>query len=114
MIAELTPFFTWIGYVLIPLLNVLGFGAESAAIASTIWSGVAEVTLPAILINGASEIACFYVTVVACCQIVFLSESIPAMLETNVPVKVPKLLLVFLIRTILAMILTAPIAHILF
>lgn len=114
MIAELTPIFTWIGYILVPLLQVLGFGAESGAIASTIWSGVAEVTLPPILINGASEIAAFYVTVVACCQIVFLSESIPAMLETNVPMKVPKLLLVFLIRTILAMIITAPIAHILF
>lgn len=116
LIAYVTPIFTWIGYPLVPLINLLGFGAESTALAGSIWSGVAEVTLPAILVNsaGASDMGRFFVTLVACCQIVFLDESIPAMLETNVPVKVGKLLITFVIRTIFAIIVGGILVQIIF
>lgn len=117
LIAHYTPIFDWIGMIILPLLKLLRI-PDAVEIASSFFVGIAEMFLPVLLIsdkiNVISEAARFLVVVVSQVQIIFFSDSAVVMLALKMPVSVKDLVIIFIERTIVAIIITAPIMHLLF
>ena len=77
---------------------------------------IAEIALPAIIISGADvdPMAVFFVCTLSSVQIIFFTESANAMLESDIPLTVRDLVVVFLLRTLVAMPMVALATHLLF
>jgi nucleoside recognition membrane protein YjiH len=69
--------------------------------------------LPALLVAEAALVTKFVIGVVSVASILFFSASIPCVLSTDIPISLPKLVFIWFQRTILALILTTPIAYLL-
>jgi nucleoside recognition membrane protein YjiH len=107
--AEYTPLFDALGLVLYPFAWLARL-PEPMLAAKAIAAGLSEMYLPAILLKGADVITRFVAAVVSVSQIVFLSASVPCILATSIPLSLRDLLIVWLQRTVLSILLTAPIA----
>ncbi|GAB6143811.1 YjiH family protein [Desulfocicer niacini] len=115
MLASYTPVFDWLGVPVAPLLNLLGL-PDADAIASTVLVSITEIALPIIIASGAkvSTMSLFFVCTLSTVQVIFFTESANAMLEADIPLKLWELVVIFLIRTLLAIPLVAIAAHIVF
>lgn len=117
IIAENTPIFQWIGNLFVPLLNILKV-PNAAEIAPSFPVGIAEMFLPVLLIADKVEVlhigARFLVTCVSISQIIFFSETVVVMLSAKLPLKLWELVVVFIERTILAIIIGSVFMRILF
>lgn len=114
-ISSYTPFFQWIGRPMVPYLELMGLpNAEVIAPATLV--GIAEIALPVMTIAGqnVAPISIFFVIVLSTVQIIFFTESANAMMQSDLGLKFPELVLIFLIRTLIAIPIVAAIAHILF
>ncbi|MBO8163471.1 MAG: YjiH family protein [Brevibacillus sp.] len=112
VLAEFTPVFDLIGYLFYPFTLLLQIpepllAAKAAAIE------IAEMFLPALLVANAPLITKFVIGVLSVSAILFFSATIPCILSTEIPISIPKLLVIWLERTILTLIITAPIAYLL-
>jgi nucleoside recognition membrane protein YjiH len=109
VLAEFTPVFDWIGYIFYPFTWALQIPEPLlAAKASAI--EIAEMFLPALLVVDAPLVTKFIIGVVSVSSILFFSATIPCILSTEIPLKIPQLLLIWLERTILTLIFVTPIA----
>lgn len=110
-----TPLFTWLGYPLIPVLNLLGI-PDAAMAAPSVFIGIVEVSLPGILIGGSTAAAQtrFFVALLSIVQIIFFSEAGNAILGSGIPLNVQRLVVIFLVRTAVAIPLVAGLTHILY
>ncbi len=115
IVGVYTPVFTWIGQPMIPLLNLFGI-PDAAIIAPATLVGILEIAMPALVIagQGVSQAACFFIIVLSTVQVVFFTESANAIMESDIPLGAGKLVIIFLVRTILAIPLVALFTHILF
>lgn len=115
LIAEYTPIFDILGKPMVPYLNLLGI-QNASEIASCTIIGLTDMTLPVMLAAGknVAESTMFFVIVLSAIQVIFFSESANAMLEVDVPLSAPELILHFFIRTIIAMPLIAIATKLLF
>lgn len=117
IIAEYTPFFTWIGKLFVPLLELLKI-PNAAEIAPSFPIGIAEMFLPVLLIADKVELinvgARFMVAAVSMVQIIFFSETIVVMMATKLPIKLHELVICFLERTIIAIPIAAIFMHLMF
>ncbi len=112
VLAEFTPLFDWLGYLFYPVTLLLQIPEPLlAAKASAI--EIAEMFLPALLVTGAPLITKFIIAVVSVSSILFFSATIPCILSTDIPISIPKLLVIWLERTILTLIFTTPLAFLL-
>ena len=99
VVAEYTPFFTWLSYPLIPLLEFMELPEASAA-APALLVGFAEMFLPAVLASGIeSELTRFVVIVVSISQLIYMSEVGVLIMKTRIPLNFGNLVQIFLIRT---------------
>lgn len=77
--------------------------------------GIAEMFLPVLIIankiNEIPEMSRFFICVVSMVQIIFFSETGTVMLTTKLPVKFKELVLLFFMRTLIAMPFAALAAH---
>lgn len=115
VLAYNTPLFQWIGTPLIPVLRLLGI-PDAAKIAPSVLIGLVEISLPSILIAGqqvAVESA-YFIVQLSIVQIIFFSEAGNAILSSRIPLSAGKLVLLFLVRTTIAMPLVAILTHLLF
>ncbi|QVQ51847.1 YjiH family protein [Spiractinospora alimapuensis] len=113
LIAEHTPLFTWLGRPLEPVIALLGIpDADTVAPASLI--GISEVFLPALLSTELAIQARFFVAVLSLSQILFLSATIPLLLELDIPIRLRDCLVLFLLRTLIAIPIIAAITHVVF
>ncbi|MGL6108391.1 YjiH family protein [Romboutsia sp.] len=108
LLAEYTPLFDILGYVLYPVTYLLSFlGLENpllVAKASTL--SLAEMFLPAILIGESLNVLTRYViAVISISSILFFSASIPCMLSTEIPFKVKDFIIIWFQRVVLSLIL---------
>ncbi|MDF0725577.1 YjiH family protein [Cytobacillus sp. S13-E01] len=111
VLAEFTPVFDIIGYIFYPFTFLLQIPEPLlAAKASAI--EIAEMFLPALLVVDAPMITKFVVAVVSVSAILFFSALIPCILSTDIPISIPKLLVLWIERTILTLIIATPIAYI--
>ncbi len=105
----------------------LGFFAvlvESAGILDhygdvVLWSfilGLAEVALPSAFISGlgVAPAAAFFVVTVTALQIIMFSNSAVSIMESDIPLNAGKLVIIFFLRTLIAMPLVAIVTHIIF
>lgn len=115
LVSTYTPFFTWVGKPMIPYLELMRL-PDAAAIAPATLVGIAEIALPALTIAGQSiaPMSIFFVIVLSTVQIIFFTESANAMLQADMGLKFLELVLIFLIRTVIAIPIVAIFAHMLF
>ena len=115
ILAKYTEIFTWLGIVFQPIIQVLQI-PDAARIAPSMPIGIAEMFLPVLLIAGEaaiiSEQARFFVALVSILQMIFFSETASVMLATRLPVKFKEIILLFFMRTLIAMPLAAIATHI--
>ncbi|GAK13628.1 YjiH family protein [Geomicrobium sp. JCM 19039] len=113
LIAEYTPVFQWIGKPMEPLIMLLGIpDAHLVAPASLV--GIAEMFLPALFVVEAAVEAKFFIAVLSLSQVLFFSAVIPLLMEVDVPVTLKDMLILFVLRTLIAMPIIALITHIVF
>lgn len=113
-LAFYTPTFTVLGAIFYPLMWVLRFedpwfASEAVAI------GLAELFLPATLAAGdGSEVLRFTVAVTSISQVFFFSSMVPAVLATDIPLAIWKMVVIWFYRVIFTVLLTVPIAYLIF
>ena len=116
ILAKYTPVFQWLGTVFQPIIQILQI-PDAAMIAPSMPIGIAEMFLPVLLIAGDIEIlseqARFFVCLVSILQMIFFSETASVILATKMPVKFKEVILLFFIRTLIAMPLAALATHLL-
>ncbi|HEY4553076.1 MAG TPA: YjiH family protein [Bacillaceae bacterium] len=113
VLATYTPLFDIAGYIFYPLTWALQLpepllAAKAAAIS------ISEIFLPALLVTGAGVMTKFIVAVLSVSSILFFSAIIPCILATDIPISVPKLVVIWFERVILTLLIITPIAYILF
>ena len=116
LIATYTPVFDYLGYLVEPVIQLTQL-PDAAAIAPTVLISIAEIALPAIIIAGVDNVdpmTVFFVCTLSTVQIIFFTESANAMLESDIPLSVLELVVIFLIRTAIAIPLVAIGTHLIF
>lgn len=114
LIAEYTPFFTWLGMPFIPLLTLLQV-PEAAAAAPSIVVGFADMFLPAILGSGIeSELTRFVIACLSVTQLIYMSEVGGLLLGSKLPISFRDLVLIFLLRTFISLPIIVFMAHLFF
>ncbi|GAB3348400.1 YjiH family protein [Chromohalobacter beijerinckii] len=114
-LATYTPVMDYLGVLVEPYLTLFNL-PDVGAIAPTVLVAITEVALPSIIIasQDVSTMSVFFVCTLSLVQIVFFTESANAMLEADIPLSLVDLILIFIIRTIIAIPLVALAAHIIF
>lgn len=114
IVAEYTPFFEWIGKPFVPLLGLMGV-PEAADASVSILVGFADMFLPAILSSGIeSEMTRFIIACLSVTQLVYMSEVGGLILGSKLPIRFKDLVLIFILRTAIALPLIVLIAHFIF
>lgn len=114
ILAEYTPIFSILGTPFEPYLRLLGV-PEAAEAAQLMVVGFADMFLPAIL--GAdieSEMTRFVVATMSVTQLIYMSEVGGLLLGSKIPVNILDLIIIFLLRTIIALPIVVGVAHLLF
>ncbi|WP_082235244.1 YjiH family protein [Halobacillus massiliensis] len=112
VLAEFTPLFDILGYIFYPFTLLMQVPEPLlAAKASAI--EIAEMFLPALLAADAPLITKFVIGTVSISAVLFFSALIPCILSTEIPVSLPKLIVIWIERTILTIIIVTPIAYLL-
>ncbi|AMQ08641.1 YjiH family protein [Sporosarcina psychrophila] len=110
VLAEYTPIFDWIGYIFYPFTLALQL-PEPMLIAKASALGIAEMFLPALLVTESVLIVKFVVAVVSISGIIFFSAFIPCVVSTEIPISIPQLVMLWVVRVILTLIIVTPIAY---
>ncbi|WP_341356418.1 YjiH family protein [Rossellomorea sp. y25] len=114
VIAEYTPFFTYLGKPFEPILTIMQVPEASEA-AQTMVVGFADMFLPAVIGSGIeSELTRFVIACVSVTQLIYMSEMGGLLLGSKLPVSIIDLILIFLIRTCITLPIVVVIAHIIF
>lgn len=112
ILAKFTPVFDIVGYVFYPFTWILQLpDALLAGKAAAV--GIAEMFLPAVLVVNAALVTKFVIAVVCVSTIIFFSATVPCILSTSIPITLTQILVIWLERTILSIIITAPLAFLL-
>lgn len=114
IIAEYTSFFTIIGSPFVPILEWMQI-PEAVRASETILIGFADMFLPSILISDVeSELTRFIIGALSISQLIYLSEVGGVILGSKIPVSLPKLFMIFLIRTIIVLPIIVIMGHLIF
>lgn len=113
VLAEFTPIFDWIGYIFYPFTYILQL-PEPMLVAKASALGIAEMFLPALLVVKSGMIVKFVIAVVSISSIIFFSAVVPCIVATEIPISIPKLIVIWVQRVILTLIIVTPIAFMLF
>lgn len=115
VLAEYTSVFRILGKPFEYVLQVLQI-PEAAEAAQTMVVGFADMFLPVILAEGVitSPVTLFTIAVISVIQLIYMSEVGGLILGTKIPLNIFHLLVIFLLRTIIALPIVAGIAHLLF
>lgn len=107
-----TPVFDWIGMPMIPYLQLCQV-PNAAEVASATLVGITEIAMPVMTIAGKAlaPAAIFFVIVLSTVQIIFFTESANAMMKADMGLKFGQLVVIFLIRTVIAIPIVSIFAH---
>lgn len=101
IIAEFTPFFTWIATPFAFYLQLFGV-PEAVAASPAAVAGFADMFLPAILVTGLPEITRFIIGVLSITQLIYMTEVGVVILQSELDLNFGDLLIIFLERTIIS------------
>lgn len=108
-----TPIFKFLGAPLVPLLELARIPDASAA-APGLFAGFMDQYMPAVVAGGIdSELTSFVLAGLSVTQLIFMSEVGVIMLRSKLPIGFSDLVLVFLLRTLIALPLLIAAAHLL-
>lgn len=113
VLAKYTPVFDILGYVFYPVTWALQI-PEPLLVAKAAALGVSEMFLPAALVAGSAMSVKYVVAVVCVSQIIFFSAMVPSLVATEIPVSVPRLLVLWFERVVLSLVLAIPVGLLLF
>lgn len=113
LLAEYTPVFTLLGYTLYPFTLLLGL-EEPLLVSKALAMGIAEMFLPAALGQNMGIHARFIIGVTSISEILFFSASIPCMVAMGIPISIRDMVIVWYERVVLTLLITTPIAYMLF
>ena len=112
VLAEFTPVFDWVGYLFYPFTWLLQL-PEPMIVAKASALSIAEMFLPALLVTQATVVVKFVIAVVSVSAIIFFSALVPCIVSTEIPISIPKLIVIWFERVILTLIIVTPIAYLL-
>ena len=102
IIATYTPVFNWISYPMGLYMQLLGV-EEAFAVAPATLVGFTDMFIPALLIGGVESVKTkFIIGVLSLVQIIYLTEVGAIIIKSEIPLKLGKLFILFLERTIIA------------
>ena len=111
LLAQYTPVFDVLAWLLYPF-TWLGGLADPFAATKGMASVLAELLLPAIILQDSADVLTRYVAAVTSVStVIFFSGLIPCILATSIPVSVPYMLLIWLQRMILGILLASAFGH---
>jgi nucleoside recognition membrane protein YjiH len=111
VLAEETPFFVYLSYPIVPVLELLRL-PDAAAAAPAMLAGFAEMFLPAVITKDIpSELTRFVVIGVSITQLIYMTEVGILIMKTRIPLNFVDLVKVFLLRTAITLPVIAAIAH---
>lgn len=113
LLAYYTPVFDYLGYIFLPLTTLLRI-PEPLIMAKGMAVSISEMYIPAILGANAPIITKFIIAVLTISEILFFSASIPCIMATDIPIKIKDIVIIWFERVILTVIITTPIAFMLF
>lgn len=114
IIAETTPLFEWLGYPLIPVLELMRV-PEAEAASQTLLVGFADMLLPAVIgADITSEMTRFIIGCVSITQLIFMSEVGGLLLASKIPVRFHHLVAIFLLRTLITLPIVVAMAHVVY
>jgi nucleoside recognition membrane protein YjiH len=114
VIAEFTPFFTYLGKPFEPILTLFQV-PEATEAAQTMVVGFADMFLPAVIGSGIeSELTRFVIACVSVTQLIYMSEMGGLLLGSKLPISILDLILIFIIRTLITLPIVVVIAHMIF
>lgn len=115
VLAEYTSLFTILGKPFEPILMLLNI-PQAADAAQLMVVGFTDMFLPVILADGliTSELTLFVVATISVTQLIFLAEVGGLLLGSKIPVNFFDLVIIFLLRTLIALPIVAGVAHLLF
>lgn len=109
VIAEYTEIISYLSYIFYPFLFFWPL-EDPGLIAEAAMISVVEMFLPALLVVEADMVTKFIVGVTSVSAIIFLSGLVPAILSTDLNIKLWKLLVIWFIRVALTLLIVTPIA----
>lgn len=102
ILVEFTPIFTWISYPMGVFLDLLGVEAAFQVAPATL-VGFADMFIPALLITGVESVKTkFIIGVLSLVQIIYMTEVGAIIIQSDVPIGLKDLLLIFIERTVIA------------
>lgn len=114
VLATYTPVFKILGVAFFPLVWALRL-PDPWTTSGALASGLAEMFLPATLSAGSDDMVLKFTMAVVCVsQIFFFSAMVPAVLATDIPLSIWKMVQIWFIRVVLTVLITVPVAHLLF
>ncbi len=114
VIAEYTPIFNYLGMPFVPLLELLQV-PEAEAASTTMVVGFADMFVPSILAASIeSEMTRFIIAALSLTQLIYLSEVGALLLGSKIPVTLPELFVIFILRTLITLPIIAGMAHLIF
>ena len=115
VLANHTTIFDTLGLPFLPLLQLLDV-PQAAEVSKTMIVGFTDMFTPSVLAAGTitSPMAKFIVAVISVTQLIYLSEVGGLILGSKIPVNLPELFILFLERTIISLLIAAPVAHMIF
>ena len=115
VLANNTPIFDILGMPFMPLLDLLQV-PEAADVSKTMIVGFTDMFTPSVIAaeSVADPMARFIVAVISVTQLIYLSEVGGLILGSKIPVNLLELFVLFLERTIISLLIVAPLAHLVF
>ena len=101
MLSVYTPVFDWLGLIFYPLLALLQV-PEAMLTAKAMAASLAEMFFPTGMLGDAPMMSRYLFGVTSVSGLLFFAGSIPCILATEIPVKVPHLVLIWVIRMFLS------------
>lgn len=102
-LSEYTPIFKWLSYPFAMYLELLRV-PEAQAAAPSMVVGFADMFLPVVLGKGIpNEMTRFIIACMSICQIIYLTEVGTLIFKSNIHLNFLELLVIFLIRTVIAL-----------
>ena len=115
VLSNNTQIFEILGTPFMPLLQLLQV-PEAEAVSKTMIVGFTDMFTPSIIAaeSVTSDMSRFIVAVISVTQLIYLSEVGGLVLGSKIPVNLLELFVLFLERTIISLLIVAPLAHLIF
>ncbi|UWF57314.1 YjiH family protein [Staphylococcus hyicus] len=113
LLANFTPIIDWVSYIFYPFIMIFPIQGQ-ALLAKASAISIIEMFLPSLLVAKAAIEVKFVVAITSVSAIIFFSALVPCILATDIRIPIWKLVVIWFIRVVLTLLITIPIALLIF